>query len=123
MVINSSGSSNWAGGLTTGSCWKLIGRLRESTDRRYDSVMLDIESAVGVCMRRKVMERELLEVELYNCKSLFAASTIGIVWPGGHIGMKKRHQLLLLIEIDSMLRIRDLSLLKKNGGKGAQNGY
>ncbi|KAF3338354.1 hypothetical protein FCM35_KLT17191 [Carex littledalei] len=46
------------------------------------------------------MERELLEVELH-CKSLFAASTIGIVWPGGHIGMKKRHHLLLLIEIDT----------------------
>lgn len=61
------------------------------------------------------MERGLLEVELH-CKSFFAASTIGIVWPGGHIGMKKRHQLLLFIEIDSMVRNQGSSSFEENWG-------
>lgn len=84
-------------------------------------MMFDIESAVGVCMRRKVMERGLLEVELH-CKSFFAASTIGIVWPGGHIGMKKRHQLLLFIEIDSMVRNQGSFSFEENWGEGTKNG-
>lgn len=80
-------------------------------------MMPEIEPAVGGCMRRKVTERELLEVDLH-CKSRLATSTIGTMWPGAHIGMKKRHKLLVTIEVSSLKNLPlSLSLIKKKGGK------